>query len=468
MIARFSLLVLVLILAVNPAVAEPLPTPSYTTDGPELFQAWLKLAGVMPLSIAEALGGEFKPSETILVVWGTEGSLKMQIDWASAARSVLEIGGAVVILSHEPTELGALIAGQPGIRITGESPAGNPPDGVYPISWFDSLKPPFSELMNSAGMTSRPLQKLGTPTPHRLTIRNLAGPLKEPLAYLTDLGWPFAMGGEGPKGNPYRFLVFADQNVFSNAMLLDSNLDNYWLALNTVRFLQGPEKRSRCLFLDHGRVVETFPLEFTTPPLPDVPLPMPGWRQLQTIVTDAGNRMIDRLETQDSMNKSLLGRSAGEQNRRMAGWLQTLGMIAAVFAVLYLLRKVLKARQPQDPVLKSRFSPPISHTLLGRRGEELLRQDNLIELARAAARDLFREAGAPEASGSRAPPIEFSRGRPADLEEQIARLWRLAFGKGLTTMKAERWVDFERTLAAVNQAHENKHWRFAANGNVAT
>lgn len=427
------------------------------SNGPELFQAWLKLNGIEPMNHEQFQDGDHRSSSCILVVWGTNPAPDAQVDWVAAAQAVRKSGGAVLIASNEPCNLGVFDDRRSSISIMA-LPV-DPDAESKRVRFSRNLPAPFDAL----AVAEEPDNFLRAPDPRVIAVERLGGgPFQAGIAATFD-GIPrlFAVGGEGPRDNPYRFLVYADQGVLSNEMMIRSRA-NYQFAWNTVKFLRGPQNRTRCLFLDHGRVVEKFPVEFAMPPLPDVPVPMPNWRHLQTIVADAGNRIMDRLESEDALNRSILGRNPERRERQLAGIFQVLAGIAAVCAVIYMLRKVLKSRQPQDPALtttRSGVSP--SNSVLGRRGQELLRQDNLGELAAAAARDLFRDTGAPDVPGSALPFIEYPHGEPPGLHNQIGDLWRIAHGRGMTSVRAARWKHFEQTLAAVRQAAANGHWRFA-------
>ena len=453
------LLALALLVLVAPTAASQ--DPVYSLGGPELFQAWLRVAEVEPYTVDELARG-IDARKSILVVWGTSRDRAANADWMSYAQQFLSEGGAVLIASHEGWHFQRLTRGLADIRITGDRLEGD--GGPLPIRFMKPLPAPFNELVAPEVAGLAPLEQVWDTSPSTIVMHERAGPFQQVLGRIADSPFAFAVGGVGPRDNPYRFLVYADQHVFSNGMLVNSP-ENFRFAGNTVRFLRGPEQRSRCLFLDHGRVVNEFPLEFSTPPMPDVPVPLPSWRKLQSLLADGANRVMDRLETDDTLNRKVLGR---DPDSRMAEYLLTLAMIGAVWAVIHLLRKVWRSRQPADPVLTtSRVGGPPASSVLGRRGEELLRRDNLLELAQAEVRDLFRSTGAPDMPGAELPPIEYPHGRSRTLEEQLRRLWQLGYGTDHPVLRSARWQEFEATVAAVREAAANGHWRFAPAGNAA-
>ncbi|MBY0514597.1 MAG: hypothetical protein K2P78_11875, partial [Gemmataceae bacterium] len=170
----------------------------------------------------------------------------------------------------------------------------------------------------------------------------------------------FARGGEGPHpdtGKPFRYVAMADQDVFTNRLLVAPETDNLLLARRTVFYLVDPPTannpdgagRKRCLFVENGRVISDFKAAeyIFQPPTPLPPVPPLG--KIQDKIVDAGNQIIDRLETNDALNRSILGGSDPDrQERNLRNIIGVLLAVAAVFGSIMLLTRVWGKKQPLD------------------------------------------------------------------------------------------------------------------------
>ena len=429
----------------------------------------LLFSNVRPMTWEEINKGETPYQDVIVVAWGTNfDRIDHRIPPIDTAAKALQNGGAALIASNEPADLQALAPQSADFGITGER--ANRREGPGPTALVDghlSETPLRTLVLSPLPAAAQPGQRLTTLSPSFFNESGLAGPFQERVARIESPRFAtnrlFAVGGVGGSDNPFAFLALADQNVFSNGLLLRPDADNWRFALNAVRFLQsgGGRKRTRCLFLDHGRVVESFDraVEYLSPP--DVPLPLPPWREVQKIIAERTDQVADKLQENDSLQKTLLGKRPERSFARIA---EVLAIAAAVWAVWYLLRMVWKARQRREPTV---LPPPpdsgrAADTVIARRGDELIRRDNLYELARTEVREVFRAAGAEGVAVAGLPPLAFPQGPRDRLARSIRELWPIGFGDVPVRVTVDRWRELDARLGEVRRAAAAGVWRFAA------
>lgn len=425
----------------------------YNLDaGPDLFQAWLKLHGIEPLTLNEVYTPGFSPRNSILVVWehlDNEGPAH----GIELARRFLEGGGAVLIATHDRGDLSGVFGDQVLIRLghglrQPESP------GLH-ITVNPRLSAPYNTLR-----VDRPLRAW---QPRRLEWQPSPAFALEQVARFEERNWPFAVALAGPDQSPYRFLLLADSSVLSNSMLVNEP-GNYQFARNVVRYLQEPSMRSKCLFLEQGRAVEQFAIDFDDPPPPPpAPLPMPNWDRLQRAVADSVNRWLTRWEQHDAVNRALLGRDPEQQRRRLKEWLQVLGSLASVAMIVGLLRHAWRQRGKTESAPPRAVSDPSTAKgpyLL--RAERMHQQEDYGELARIAARGFFHRLGISEAKADDLPRIEYLEPQDArSYAGPIADLWRWAYGPPRSALRLSGWREFTSLLDSVQSAAERGRWRFA-------
>jgi hypothetical protein len=276
----------------------------------------------------------------------------------------------------------------------------------------------------------------------------------------------FAVGGEGPEdgitSNDYRFLMMADNSIFINQMLLEPKTDNLELTYRVIEFLQGPGKqRKRCAFFYEGQLIDHFDdlrqayAKQNAPPLPQVNL----WA-MQDKLTDLGNAIIDRLQTNNAHNSLILGSNPNQSLIVIARFFLILGTVAACF---FLVRRMWRTRKPTDippppNVVGASTGPP---GVFDRRQKELLRRDNVLEPVRDLVRDFFTSIGV-HGDGRMPKVLIADTVRKSDsLRAAIKDFWTIAFGPP-QALTVGRWRELEPFFERLRQAHADGKWRFVS------
>ncbi|MBO0699944.1 MAG: hypothetical protein J2P46_16220, partial [Zavarzinella sp.] len=115
-----------------------------------------------------------------------------------------------------------------------------------------------------------------------------------------------------------RLLVFANRNVFANGMLgfkesantkegYEFDNGNWALAGRTIRWLRDRNdgKRTRCLFIEDGRIIDHFADELPPPPKPPIPNIPPD--VLANILLNHSNGVINELQEKNFFNRAMEG-----------------------------------------------------------------------------------------------------------------------------------------------------------------
>lgn len=486
---RLAAAAVLLLPAVGTAQRAADRPPAIPADGTEMFRWLLHARGIKPVGEREAFAfapGLLPDDDLIVIVLGDPHEV-----WPGGqpqlfrAATALKEGGAVLVASDTRLALGAEFARGPGLEVTGYSVRGADADTMFQrneacpfvVPW---RKPPrggphwdvFDGLRGVA--TNRP-SYLHLPPGLNAFLDPLAG-FPPGCWRVEDRQWlnpdraVFAAGASGPDRHnpePYRFLVLADPSVFINEMLLQSP-DNLEFAYRVTGYLQdgGGKKRSRCLFIQNGRVVSEFD---TLKSVMRPPPPPPNIDQLQDKIVDAGNQIVDKLQENNAHNRLLLGNSPERQARSLRSIASGLLFLGCVWAVVTILSRLWKARQPTDipaappgglPV-PPKDDPPAG--VFDRRQRELLRRNNLYEPVRVAVREMFAAAGAPADAGRKMPKVVISDlVRRADtLRDALTELWKIGYGPA-RVVSVQRWQVLEPLFERVRQAHAAGKWRFVA------
>src|SRR5262249_50964145 len=136
------------------------------------------------------------------------------------------------------------------------------------------IAPEDEEAADAAWQVFRGLNRIATNTPAFLRVdwgERIAAPRARfpngcSLGPLQRTRLPkdalFAAGGEllfpGINRPLARFLAMADHSVFINQMLIEPGTDNLELTYRIIEYLQGPNKRKKCIFVEDGKLVEEF------------------------------------------------------------------------------------------------------------------------------------------------------------------------------------------------------------------
>jgi hypothetical protein len=321
------------------------------------------------------------------------------------------------------------------------------------------------------------LSRIATNSPSYLKITGWGGDFQHPLARFPrncrfgfqERALPenalFAIGGEGPddwNSNAYRLLVMADHSIFINQMLLEPGTHNLELTYRVIDYLQGPHKRKRCVFFEDGRLVDHFDdLRRAYAKQNQMPLPQVNLWGMQDKLTDFGNAIVDRLQTNNAHNNLLLG--SGDQQRSLSIIARFLLILAAAIACLFLLRRAWGARKPGDlpPPPTVAGVPTGPPGVFDRRQKELLRRNNVYEPVRDLVREFFASIGVHDDGKNRPPKLVISDvvRKPDSLRTAIKDFWKVAFGPP-QVMTVNRWRELEPFLERLRQAHADGKWRF--------
>lgn len=491
----------------RPPGPQPFQPPQIMVSGggTEFFRALLDLADIKPVR-ANDLNALQPGPDLIVVVFGNPSQWQRN-DPTRWARETVAAGGAALIVSDSPLTIyesdnDPLNAGRPLGTFSGETVSMGGFDNdralrglidcpfAVPVS-PDEVLPAQAQPGRVWGVF-RGLDKVATNQPTFITLRQHRAEYRYPLARLPrgvrgDHGTRFlvppllATGGDGAPdadGPGYSFLAVADSSIYINQMLLEPGADNRKLAYRTVEYLRGPNgERTRCVFFENGRVIESFdqlrgamaPPRPPVPPeaMPNVPQVM---RKNQDKLVEMIDAMADKFQTQDALHKMLVGAPGSERERNTAaGWVQGLLVPLSLAIGWFFLRGFFRVRNPQD-------APPPPNTGAGaastgppgvfeRRQKELVRRNNIYEPVKALLREFFVTVGAPADAGPRMPTLDVSDEvrKPESLRLALRDLWRLAYGPP-TTLTAQRWGELEPYFERLKKAHADGKWRFVTDG----
>jgi hypothetical protein len=492
-------LALAALLAPAPAVAQPPNTPKkqlhVAGEGTELFRALLDRKGIQPVKRQDAWPIR-RPAEVIVIAFGPPTNNEVG-PLAQMVYNTVNSGGAGLIACDEQLSLNRVELGNAGgaaiyggradcpdrdsvLAIRDPQNPNWPPERlrdcpyVVPLTEDDVLDAPHPD--SAIGKVFDGLTRVATNAPGYIQVNSFTGLFRFPLAkypngttWLADNGLGrmrpanalFAVGGSGElQRNSYRFLAMADHSVFINQMLIEPGTDNLELAYRTIEFLQGPNERKRCLFIENGRIVEEFDTlrkAFAN----QNPMGMPNLWANQDKLTDIANKIVAKIEDENVPNNVLLGIFG--LTRIM--WFVLI--VASIYVTVYLLRRWTAARKPTDqpppPTVAAAPSGPPG--VFDRRQKELLRRDNVYEPVRDLVREFFASLGIHGEQGPRHPKLVISASvrKPDSLRQAVRDFWKLAFGPPQEVTVA-RWRELEPYLIRLRDAHADGKWRFVMPG----
>jgi hypothetical protein len=241
----------------------------------------------------------------------------------------------------------------------------------------------------------------------------------------------FAVGGAWDRG---RILVLSDHSVFINAMMWQPDIDNFDFAYNCVNWLTAKGRRTHVLFLEEGRIQETFQIPLKEPPAPPLP---PLKAVVETI--DKG---LGEIEKDNTFNR-VIHKAVTDVTAPGDKWVQAVVLMSTLALGVFGLSRLTQARHRREKVsLPADSDPgqrPAATSLLEQRHQAMLRDRNLWESAQALARQGLESvlgpqvrAHLPQPAGGTPPLLpSWTNGswwRTWRLRRRFHRLWRLAYG----------------------------------------
>ncbi len=464
--------------------AEPVPAAvgPARDGGTQLFRGLLHHFKIQPMNPQKLKSDQ----NTILIVLGDSGANQEQV--AVLANQTLLAGGAVLIATDKKLNLNPYFPKKGDLKISGEEAYDFRGQNSYlGIDTFPFLVPTalipndpspeeqlfsgFSRIATNAPsrlqITARPpmLGRTVAVFPNTVSLRaNVGVPLKRSDS--------FAAAGVGKKQDTYRCLVMADQSVLANDMLYSSAdldpTDNFAFAVRLVPWLQGPEQRTTCLFIEDGKVVSKFDeFDFASVqsnPMPKMPapkLPDPMDRKFQAMASKVVSEVVTKAEDNDSF-KSALARDT----RSYIAFVSIIVVLVAILASVLLRGRIWKSGHVRNfqpiPVDPLRLGKDVALGSFGHRRLEILRGHDFRALFSNFVNLMFLERGYPADAGSdRCPKIESDLKNRRHLLESVRRLWAEANTRSKKPLGYTQWKELEPMLAAVRSAADANRWRFA-------
>jgi hypothetical protein len=468
-----------LILIASTAFGQsPKPAPQ-ANQGTELFRGLLHYHGIKPLT--RPVGNM---RDCIVVVYGRPARTQEAWDATVAVvRQTLLDGGSVLIATDLGYDVHDFFPNREPIRMIGGPVECDLPsnclDGrrAYPLiggSW------PFGSLANANDLRIATHQ----PGAIRLDRRQhyLNGFVKRFPAgsHLNRREFEnnevFAAGGVGDERAPFRCLVVADQDVFTNQMLYASasdfngiTPDNFRFANEVVKWLSADQTRKSCIFIENGSVKERFDeFDFSAIPqspnlpkdMPMPPIPNPLDRPIQEGLAKTIDNGLAKVEDDNMLNRAFT------RDNYVYGWILAaiLCFVLSICLSIFI-RRVWQSRHraefqplPADPLMLGGDAPlgSFEHRRL-----ELLRGGDFRAPVVAYLRRLFSERGIDaETAGRVPPPLDIRARNHRELKSMIRELWNEAFVFDREPLPYTRWKEIERALAVVRAAADADQWQF--------
>jgi hypothetical protein len=459
------------------------PLPTIPADGTDVFAYLLKARGFTPVPSIAHLQNLAAP-ETVVIILGRPDALQNLRRVVGSLRLFQERGGNVLLATDHPTALADWLLTVANDTVQ-QDPASayrhNPECPV--IGTLEPTRPAAFHKLPKGLATNRPSYFL-EPAPLIAARRWL-----EPLAVFPS-GCHAARSGQrlglglqeraavyillAPEGKGVagRAVLMAGHGLFTNAMLLQTDNDNFEFALACLRWLgegEGGQPRRHALLVVDGEVIPSFDNALKPPPPPGVPpIPVPT---IQLV-----NRLLHGLEREGFFFQVLRD---NVNVHRFAQW-AVAGL--TVLLLLYGAKKLGEQRHHAEAgsvLLVGPFAAPAeSSPLLAQRHRSQLERDAFLEQAVALARQWFLEAcGIGPADWDRAPrdAREATAGPPAAelaggwlerfrMRRRLDRVWDLACRRTAGSAVRFTWGELVRltgTLQELRRAIHEGRLRFA-------
>jgi hypothetical protein len=470
------------------------------STGTEAVRFALHLQQVRPLSQPiEALADARR---TIIVVVGDVG-LERLISQFELLQYV-NAGGAVLIATDGPAGGQALGAARPadwahmfGIQITGYRLTAGP-DHLYqgkegqpfvkpkprvadPPTPFD-LFSGVDEAGPRAVATNRP-SEMAIQAPRGWLVKNLAGyadgarrqvdgrPVEPARNHFALSLQPFGVGGDSTG----RLVVVANRAAYTNGMMgvirdpqspdgFHVDNDNWGFTKRTIEWLKGPfaDRRTACLFIEDGRVIDRFAVELPNarPPVPKIPPDV-----IANWLLNAANPIVDEAQKRDLPNQ-ILERTLGFPR------LVRLFLIAVTLLFIFAcVRRLIRGHRKAEPA--ATLTPAIRDSLMPRGGvvrqrtAAQLEVANLYEAARRRVRERFDVLGGRPGPSAQMPPVLTANDLPDGplLYQSVRWLWVLGYGETPPAVPPADWDRTNVLLERVTARAARGDWSFGQEAN---
>jgi len=279
--------------------------------------------------------------------------------------------------------------------------------------------------------------------------------------------------GHRPNG---RMIVLANRGVLTNEMMgfvrdaddprgyrLDNG--NWAFANRTIEWLQwnGPTARTKCLFIEDGRVIDQFAVEL--PPNPGAPMPKIPPDVIANWLLNAANPIVEEAQERDFFNQFL------ERTLELPRLVRIFLTVVTVLFILACLRWLIRGYRKQEPAATLTASTrdsllPRGGVVRQRTGSQL-EVGNLYEAARRRVRERFDVLGGRPGRSGQMPPVLTANDLPdAPLLYQSVRwLWVLGYGETPLAVPPADWDRTNVLLERVTARAARGDWSFGQESN---
>jgi hypothetical protein len=482
-------------LAADPLLAQTAGKLRY--EGTEVFRFLLHEKKLQPVAQSQTSDVLSFPQSSLIIVLGDTSSLWRVVS-SSQLDNFLRQGGAILIASdgantRRPSARDQGWGQQFGIAITGNqltagdnylyrATSGRPL--VRPLA-----APPFRDAASPwdivEGMDEdgrRADRKIATDLPSEMYR------MADPQGYIVNelAAYPRGTrrlddGQEVPRSRfaislranfgPGRMLVYADHSVFVNGMLgfVDDETaekgysfdnGNFEFTNRTIDWLQGggAERRTRCLFIEDGRVIDKFAIEIPQPPKPPIPNLPPD--VLANILLHHSNAIIDEAEKKNYFNRMIEGYLGFPRLVRIFLIIVTLLFL---FAGLRWLARGLRKAEPSATLTRAVQAGLLPRGgVLRQRTQAQIEIGNLYEAARRRVRSRFDILGGRPGPSGEIPPVLTANDLPDGplLHQTIRWLWVVGYGDTPVNITAGEWDRLNALLERMSARAARGDWSF--------
>lgn len=471
------------------------PQPVFAAGGTDIFRALLAREGFTPVTRNEAQWMRFDSNVAVVVIGN--GWADVREPFGSVRDAVRNDGAGLIALDSQVALASARNGNRVAARVSGAAITAAAQDGhnnradcpyAVPLS-PEEFRPRIENPGPVFGLF-RGLPKVATNEPSDIRIvdqfvEEFAYPLaRHPKSAMVNGFRPagnqpplLAIGGDGPRNRPddeaFAFLAVADSSIFINQMMLEPGTDNFQFAERVAKYLKGPERRTRCLFFENGRIVEDFnslreALTPQAPPLPQNKVPNLGpligknQDKLVKLIDDK----IDEVQRKDLIHKIAMGEQDSPRERsQFAKAITVMLVFLSVRLCLMLLFRTGHAKHPTDiphpPTTGAGAASTGPTGVFDRRRRELMRRNNVFDPVSHLMREFFLSTGVAADLGPRIPRVWVTDSvrRPDSLRQAVRDMWRIAFGPPVP-LSAQRWFEIEPYFDRLRQAYADGKWKF--------